>query len=757
MENRRGDKTLLNLFERLDHEDWDTCANCGKPISDEMKKKYGGMCPDCSHVKEGEQDLGTTKPAGSEEKCKKCSKPINTDIKKDTEGDINWCQCDESGLDAVGRGAGPSGMNEIDELDDLGVKDMVKKYPKNWDKVEGVADDKTAVSKVQELQKGSKNLKSVENVDGEVNIFGNIPGATEIVVLGVYLPKEKELYINYGTKGKPNEQTGGGAPIVGTAGGPAPVGSPSSMPEGDAHRMPEQQVAQSGLMGTQDTVIARGISDKTVATAAALRKKGKVIQDVKDPKKWMVVAVEAVDEKTPPGWEPTVLAMKKHKDIKNPWALAWWMKGKGYKSRECVEAVDKLLTETAHGELYADENCRDAFEKELDAAFGKGNWRLDGGQWSDVWDLSSVPEVMEIPVMNNDDMQIGVAKVKNKFEIQSNGAQRWVEPEPETVEIEKFAQPKAVECTEGAFKDIDVSIQDMVKQGVSDAEIVKKVKDQHPIPDTAIAHAIQRAKSDAEFEECVKESINEKKKGRFEVSSELVEKLAKKLGVDFEKVDRAEFERGLDIEQEHGSEAGDFDVTGDDPETTAKITMAHISEIPDYNTRLSKMESDAKSEKPAEEEPAPEEAPAEEAPAPKEETPAEEPKSVDEIPVESVKSKKKKDEGNGSAKEERGEGDQPKEKAIPECFALAKYLKGRKDITEKQKLFLKEVSRLMEDYSRKDEKILAGLEGKPNWGTNCDCDSESKELEDFVWKGPLGKEIHTYCLNCGGYGEESTI
>jgi hypothetical protein len=43
-------------------------------------------------------------------------------------------------------------------------------------------------------------------------------------------------------------------------------------------------------------------------------------------------------EVSPPGFEGTVLAMKKkHKDIENPWALAWWMKGKGDESHYKVK------------------------------------------------------------------------------------------------------------------------------------------------------------------------------------------------------------------------------------------------------------------------------------------------------------------------------------------------------------------------------------------------------------------------------------
>src|SRR5271165_7034705 len=47
-----------------------------------------------------------------------------------------------------------------------------------------------------------------------------------------------------------------------------------------------------------------------------------------------------VTEKAPKGWEGTVKAMKKHPEIDNPWALAWSMKNKGYKSHKKEESVD---------------------------------------------------------------------------------------------------------------------------------------------------------------------------------------------------------------------------------------------------------------------------------------------------------------------------------------------------------------------------------------------------------------------------------
>jgi hypothetical protein len=75
-----------------------------------------------------------------------------------------------------------------------------------------------------------------------------------------------------------------------------------------------------------------------------------------EPKEDMKEDVESVDEKAPPGFEGTVKAMKKHKDIDNPFALAWSMKNKGYKSHKKAdgsmkkEEVEELDEKEGHGE-----------------------------------------------------------------------------------------------------------------------------------------------------------------------------------------------------------------------------------------------------------------------------------------------------------------------------------------------------------------------------------------------------------------------
>jgi hypothetical protein len=57
-----------------------------------------------------------------------------------------------------------------------------------------------------------------------------------------------------------------------------------------------------------------------------------------------------------------------------------------------------------------------------------------------------------------------------------------------------------------------------------------------------------------------------------------------------------QFRMGMDVELEHGLRDPATDVTGDDPVSTGKIALAHLKEVPDYYTRLDRMEEQAKRE-----------------------------------------------------------------------------------------------------------------------------------------------------------------
>lgn len=69
--------------------------------------------------------------------------------------------------------------------------------------------------------------------------------------------------------------------------------------------------------------------------------------------------------------------------------------------------------------------------------------------------------------------------------------------------------------------------------------------------------------------------------------------IGQKIGIDFGVYNLEQFRIGLAIEMEHGSNDPETNVTNGDPLLTGKIAWAHLKEIPDYYTRLKKMEAEA--------------------------------------------------------------------------------------------------------------------------------------------------------------------
>jgi hypothetical protein len=79
-------------------------------------------------------------------------------------------------------------------------------------------------------------------------------------------------------------------------------------------------------------------------------------------------------------------------------------------------------------------------------------------------------------------------------------------------------------------------------------------------------------------------------------STEEAKWAGEQLGIDWNVFDIEQFRMGLEVELEHGLIDPVTNVTGDDLVMTAKIALAHLKEIPDYYTRLKKMETDAEAE-----------------------------------------------------------------------------------------------------------------------------------------------------------------
>jgi hypothetical protein len=71
------------------------------------------------------------------------------------------------------------------------------------------------------------------------------------------------------------------------------------------------------------------------------------------------------------------------------------------------------------------------------------------------------------------------------------------------------------------------------------------------------------------------------------------EEIGDRLGIKWDKFDTEQFGMGMNVELEHGDRDPITNVTSNDLLMTGKIALAHLSEFPDYYTRLRKMEEKA--------------------------------------------------------------------------------------------------------------------------------------------------------------------
>jgi hypothetical protein len=85
---------------------------------------------------------------------------------------------------------------------------------------------------------------------------------------------------------------------------------------------------------------------------------------------------------------------------------------------------------------------------------------------------------------------------------------------------------------------------------------------------------------------------------RAHFSADDARRVGTEIGIDWDSVpfDLEQFRSGMDVELEHGRHDPVTNVTDDDPVVTGKIALAHLNELPDYYTRLERMEEQAKGE-----------------------------------------------------------------------------------------------------------------------------------------------------------------
>ena len=77
-------------------------------------------------------------------------------------------------------------------------------------------------------------------------------------------------------------------------------------------------------------------------------------------------------------------------------------------------------------------------------------------------------------------------------------------------------------------------------------------------------------------------------------TAEEARRVGDRIGINWSEVDLEQFRMGLEVELEHGVRNVVTNLTNDDLLLTGKIALAHLMELPDYYTRLMRMEEEAR-------------------------------------------------------------------------------------------------------------------------------------------------------------------
>ena len=80
------------------------------------------------------------------------------------------------------------------------------------------------------------------------------------------------------------------------------------------------------------------------------------------------------------------------------------------------------------------------------------------------------------------------------------------------------------------------------------------------------------------------------------ITKEKKHKVLKKVIGDFKnEISKKQMRKGIEVEQEHNGEVSkSTNIAKGNQRKVAKIAVAHLKEIPDYYSRLAKMEKEAK-------------------------------------------------------------------------------------------------------------------------------------------------------------------
>jgi hypothetical protein len=218
---------------------------------------------------------------------------------------------------------------------------------------------------------------------------------------------------------------------------------------------------------------------------------------------------EKIEEKAPPGFEGTVKAMKKHKEIDNPYALAWYMKNKGMKShKKASGAMKEEAEQIEEGNL----SVRHLYNKFADAHAAGNDTKSTEKAIKKVHGDEVFKHMKKAATANaKGDMDGEERHFDN-----AQTAARKTDRIGSTVGRDRSAHRKQFEEVEHIEEKSDQAKQNKTMKNMMDASRGARFKLNNPVPDAEPEHKTARAHNVAIGRALRKEDAEQVEEGYYE-------------------------------------------------------------------------------------------------------------------------------------------------------------------------------------------------------------------------------------------------
>jgi hypothetical protein len=218
---------------------------------------------------------------------------------------------------------------------------------------------------------------------------------------------------------------------------------------------------------------------------------------------------DKIEEKAPPGFEGTVKAMKKHKEIDNPYALAWYMKNKGMKShKKASGAMKEEAEQIEEGDL----SVRHLYNKFADAHAAGNDTKSTEKAIKKVHGDEVFKHMKKAATANaKGDMDGEERHFDN-----AQTAARKTDRIGSTVGRDRSAHRKQFEEVEHIEEKSDQAKQNKTMKNMMDASRGARFKLNNPVPDAEPEHKTARAHNVAIGRALRKEDAEQVEEGYYE-------------------------------------------------------------------------------------------------------------------------------------------------------------------------------------------------------------------------------------------------